>query len=431
MRPVRNTFAVNLLIEAKTVLVVGGGRVGLRKTQSLLEAGAHVKLVCPTALPEFATLPIEHLARPFEAADVMGCALVIACTDSKIVNRAILEAARQAQVPCCCADGNWAEGDFIVPATLRTDDLLISISTNGRSCRTAKEVKDALTRRLTQCSPGVLFIHGIDTACPLPPAELLSERLSFLSGLYGWCFLTTCNRTEIIAWAAPELIRSGLLTHAFHLPASAYTYHGEAAMRHLSYVLAGLKARMIGEFHIVGQVRDAVDAALSAGWANGQLQRAYAEALQRAQTLRAAIAPYIPQVEVEALALEGATGRVVIAGTGSLGRAALAKAREMGLEVTLLYHRHPIEGVDCRPLDQWQSAVQGATRFISALTVTEPLFDANALGIPAYDLGAPRNITGDEVNDLDVLRGDYLARTGAIDTILAIAEHTYTEITRD
>lgn len=430
MRPVRNTFPVNLLLEGKTVLVVGGGRVGLRKTHALLEAGASVHLVCPTALPDFETLPIRHTARIFQSSDVAECALVIACTNEKAVNKAILEAARQAQVPCCCADGNWAEGDFIVPATLRTPDLLISISTHGSSCRTAKEVKDALARRLTKCSPGVLFVHGIDTAIPLPAHDLLSERLSFLSGLYGWCFLTTCNRTELIAWAAPELIASNILQHAFHLPTTAYTYQGAEAMRHLTYVLAGLKARMIGEFHIVGQVRDAMEAARESGWANGQLLRAYAEALQRSQALRTAILPQIPQLEVEELALEGATGRIVIAGTGALGRATLAKAQAMGLEVTMLYHRHPIEGVPCLPLDHWQTAIQGATRFISALSIPEPYFDAAALGIPAYDLGAPRNITGDSVCDLDDLRSAYLARTGAIQTILKTADSVYEELTR-
>ncbi len=431
MRPTRKTFPVNLLIEAKPILVVGGGQVGLRKTRSLLEAGAMVTLVCPNALSEFKDLPITHLTRIFQNEDVVGQTLVIACTNDKNVNRAVLQAARAAKVPCSCADGNWAEGDFIVPATLRTDDLLISVSTNGKSCRTAKEVKDALAKQLSHCSPGTLFIHGIDTATPLPPHALLAKRLMLLSGLYGWCMLATCNRTEFIAWAAPELIASGLLQHAFHLPEGSYTYSGANAMRHLTYVLAGLKAKMIGEFHIVGQVRDAMDTAREAGWSNGQLLRAYAEALQRAQRLRTAIAPHLPQIEVEELALEGAFGRVVIAGTGALGRAALAKAQAMGLEVTMLYHRHPIEGVPCLPLDQWQAACQGATRFIAALTVPEPLFDAKVISIPVYDLGAPRNVTGEDVCDLDVLRGNYLKRTGTINTILSIADATYAEISCD
>ena len=47
-------------------------------------------------------------------------------------------------------------------------------------------------------------------------------------------------------------------------------------------------------------------------------------------------------------------------------------------------------------------------------------------GVPAYDLGAPRNIAGDDgVRDLDDLRGDYLRRTGALDALLAAAEQAY------
>ena len=428
-RPVRKTFAANLLLEGSTVLVVGGGRVGLRKTRALLEAGAHVRLVCPEALPEFDALPVERRARCFVPDDLNGCRAAVACTDDRHVNRAVLEAARAARVPCCCADGHWAEGDFIVPATLRTEDLLVAVSTNGRSCRTAKEVKDALIRRLARCSPGQLFVHGIDRAFPLPPREELAERLSFLSGLYGWAFLTTCNRTELLAWASPELIASGLLPHALHLPQGAYTFSGEEAMRHLTMVLAGMRARMVGEFHIVGQVRDAIDAARAAGWAHGPLQTAYAEALRRSQAVRAAVAPLIPNVEVEELALEGASGRVVVAGTGALGRATVAKAHALGLPVTVLFHRHPLEGEECRPLGEWREAVRGADRLIACLTVPEPLFDAEALELPAYDLGAPRNIRGDKgVRDLDDLRGDYLRRTGCLETLHAAAERAYQEV---
>ena len=431
-RPQRKTFPANLLLEGATALVVGGGQVGLRKTRTLLESGAAVRLVCPTALPDFAELPIDHRAKVFDPSDLAGCRIVVACTDDKHVNRAILESARQAKVLCCCADGNWAEGDFIVPATLRTDDLLVAVSTNGRSCRTAKEVKDALARRLRRCSPGVLMIHGLDAAVPLPPQEVLAERLAFLSGLYGWCFLTTCNRTELIAWASPELIASGLLPHALHLPSGAYTLQGEEAMHHLTMVLAGMRAQMVGEFHIVGQVRDAFERARAAGWAHAPLQRTYADALRRAQAIRTAIAPHLPHIEVEALALEGATGRVVIAGTGALGRAAVAKAHALGLEVTVLYHRTPLEGETCLPLDQWRTALQGANRLLCCLTTPEPLFDAADLPCPTYDLGAPRNVRGDDnVRTLDDLRGDYLRRTGRLETLMATAEATYVEVSKD
>ena len=426
MRPVRKTFPANLLIEGATALVVGGGRVGLRKTRALIEAGAAVRLVCPEALPEFDALPVERVPRCFVPDDVRGCKVAFACTDDKHANRAILSACRAARVLCCCADGHWAEGDLIVPAVLRADGLTLAISTDGRSCRTAKEVREELSRSLARVSPGVLFVRGVETAAPLPPAETLATRLSFLNGLYGWAFLRTCNRTELIAWAAPELIASDLLSHAMHLPGPCHAFVGPAAMRHLAMVLAGMRARMVGEFHIVGQVRDAFEEARAQGWACGHLLDAYAEALRRSQAIRAAVEPLIPHVEVEELALEGASGRVVVAGTGKLGRAAIAKAHALGLPVTVLFHAHPLEGEDCRPLSEWRQAVEGADRLLCALTVAEPVFDAADLTLPTYDLGAPRNVRGDaNVKDLDDLRGAYLLRTGALGAIQTAAEQAY------
>lgn len=424
-RPERRTFPANLLLEGRTVLVAGGGRVGLRKTRSLLEAGARVRLVCPDALPEFADLPVEHRPKPFTADDLIGCRAAIACTDDKQVNRAVLEAARAAGVLCCCADGHWAAGDFIVPASFRTDSLLVSVSTNGRSCRTAKEVKESLSRSLAACSPGVLFVHGIDRAAALP--EDCESRLSFLNGLFSYTLVRTCNRTELLAWAAPELIASGLLAHALHLPKEAYTFTGEAAQKHLAFVLAGMKSRMIGEFHIVGQIRDAVEAAQRSGHAHRPFLQAYTAALTAANRIRAAVRPHIPEVEVEALALEGAAGRVVIAGTGMLGRAAVAKAHALGLDVTVLYHRNPLPGEHCLPLEQWRDALPGATRFLSALAAPEPRFTAAEIPMPAYDLSVPRSIAGEGVIDLDTLRNAYLERTGSLKTILAAAETVYKE----
>ena len=383
------------------------------------------------AWPEFEALGVARVARAFDAADVAGARVVVACTDDKHVNRAVLAAARAAGVWCCCADGHWPEGDFIVPASFKTDNVQVAVSTSGRSCRTAKEVKETLARSLKRCSPGVFFVHGVDRAVPLPSEEALSKRLMYLNGLYGWAFLTTCNRTELLAWAAPELIESGLLQHALHFPAGAYSHVGEAAMEHLSMVLAGMRARMVGEFHIVGQVREAIERARQAGWAHGPLQQVYAEALKRSQAVRAAVAPLIPQVEVEALALEGAQGRVVIAGTGALGRAAVACAHRKGLEVTVLYHREPLAGEVCRPLAEWREAVAGANRLLCALSVHEPVFDAEELALPVYDLGAPRNVRGEKgVQDLDALRGAYLARTGCLEQIQTCAEAAYREACR-
>ena len=51
-RPIRQTLPLNLIIDDRSALVVGGGQVGLRKVRNLLDAGARVVLVCPDACTE-------------------------------------------------------------------------------------------------------------------------------------------------------------------------------------------------------------------------------------------------------------------------------------------------------------------------------------------------------------------------------------------
>lgn len=423
MRPQRKTFAVSLLSDGRAALVAGGGRVALRKTRSLLAAGVRVTLVAPEFLPEFAELPVVCRRRPFEPGDAAGSDWVFACTDDRAVNRAVLEAARAEGALCCRADGAWDEGDFIVPAQLLAEDCRIAVSTDGRSCRSAKALRDELARHLACCTPGALVVCGAPCAAPEADEAALEARLRPLSGLYGWVFLRTCDRTELIAWAADGLWRSGLLQTLLPVP-SAYTYAGRDAERHLAFVLAGLRARLAGEFHIVGQVRAAFERARGAGRLPAGLQEAYVTARSRAVRLREAVRPLMPEVEPEKLALDGAVGRVVIAGTGALGQAASAEAGRRGLRVTVLYRTHPLDGADCLPLACWEEALDGADRFLCALRAPAPLFDAARIPCPVYDLGAPRNVTdGPNVTDLDALRDRAFAAAGVTrETLEAAAE---------
>ena len=93
---------LNLILDGRPVLVVGGGQVGRRKVMSLLDAGASVELVCPDAVDALAELAsagrLAWTRRAWRAGDAAGHLLVFACTDDKHVNRAILDDARAAHV---------------------------------------------------------------------------------------------------------------------------------------------------------------------------------------------------------------------------------------------------------------------------------------------------------------------------------------------
>src|SRR5512141_2325464 len=108
-------YPVFLDLKDRPVLVAGAGKVALRKTRGLLDAGARVTVVAPDALPEFHSLPVRLLRRPFRPSDLAGAFLVFAATNDRAVNHAISAAARRRRIPANIADSP-AECDFLVPA---------------------------------------------------------------------------------------------------------------------------------------------------------------------------------------------------------------------------------------------------------------------------------------------------------------------------
>ena len=102
-------------VAGRRCVVVGAGPVGLRKTESLLQAGADVVLVDPGLNSLVVPDGVEEIAREFVEADLAGAFLVFVATDNAATNQAIAAAARKQAIPVNIADD--PEGsDFILPA---------------------------------------------------------------------------------------------------------------------------------------------------------------------------------------------------------------------------------------------------------------------------------------------------------------------------
>jgi precorrin-2 dehydrogenase/sirohydrochlorin ferrochelatase len=140
-------YPVCLDISDKLCVVVGGGRVAERKVLGLLAAGAQVLVVSPELTDALAGMAenssIEWLARPYQQGDLAGAVLVFAATDSKEVQEAVvLEANRGGRLvnvidkPEKCT--------FQVPAVVRRGDLILAVSTGGRSPAVAAMVRRRL-----------------------------------------------------------------------------------------------------------------------------------------------------------------------------------------------------------------------------------------------------------------------------------------------
>jgi len=159
-------FAIELNLEGKNVLVVGGGRIALRKVKSLLPTGARITVVAPMIDPEFHSLVSSDLSlvsrlsslilieRPYETLDLRGVSMVFICTDQPAVNAQVSNDARARRILVNNAC-DYLDGDFIVPARMDFgENITVTVSTQGKAPSLAKKLKQKIqtdwSKELTQ-----------------------------------------------------------------------------------------------------------------------------------------------------------------------------------------------------------------------------------------------------------------------------------------
>ena len=140
-----NLFSIELNLEGRNVLVVGGGRIALRKVKTLLPTGARITVVAPQFDPEFTTIPsIVLKSRPYEPLDLRGIFMVFICTDKPDVNALVSNDARARRILVNNAC-DYLDGDFIVPARMDFgENIAVTVSTQGRAPSLAKKLKQKI-----------------------------------------------------------------------------------------------------------------------------------------------------------------------------------------------------------------------------------------------------------------------------------------------
>jgi precorrin-2 dehydrogenase/sirohydrochlorin ferrochelatase len=120
--------------------------------KTLLDCGAVVHLVSPELTPflEEAVRQgrVRLLASAFVPEQLAGMFLVIGATDDPEVNRMISAEARSRRLLCNIVD-RPRECSFIVPAIVRRGDLVIAVSTGGRSPALAKKIREDLEKQFS------------------------------------------------------------------------------------------------------------------------------------------------------------------------------------------------------------------------------------------------------------------------------------------
>jgi len=137
-------YPMMMNLSQRRCLVIGGGAVAERKVASLLEAGGLVILVSPNVTPRLAAMAttelIHHLPRRYRRGDLRGAFLCVVATNDRRLQKQIWKEAKEQGVLANIADSAEA-CDFLVPSYFRRGDLLVSISTAGKSPALAKRIR--------------------------------------------------------------------------------------------------------------------------------------------------------------------------------------------------------------------------------------------------------------------------------------------------
>jgi len=145
-------FPMFLKLERRSCLVVGAGTIGEPKIQSLLLAGANVRVIAPQAhqaVMDWARAGlIVWEPRAFLPNDLEGVFLVTAATASAELNQLVFNEAQRRNILCNAVD-DPENCDFYFPAVVRRGHLQIAISTGGQSPALAQRLRRELEEQFT------------------------------------------------------------------------------------------------------------------------------------------------------------------------------------------------------------------------------------------------------------------------------------------
>ncbi|GEM50002.1 glutamyl-tRNA reductase [Deinococcus cellulosilyticus] len=392
-------YPLFLDLKNQDVLVVGAGKVGLRKTRSVLESGARVTVVSPEFLPEFAQLPVRRVQRAFDPTDLQGRRLVFACSNQDAVNDLVAELAAAQGTFCLHASkpeqGNlrsgavWRKGDVTVAFSSGTELPMLTLSlkqvfeaaipndfsqkvTQWSSERAmaitlpspAREnalmdLKETIQENLGMVSDPLLNFVAVGVnhkTAPLSVRERIALRPEefplMLEHLQKHArevmILSTCNRTEVyMAGVVGDPLSA--FEGAWGQPLREYLYikHGLHALKHLTRVASGLDSLVLGETQILGQVKRAWQDAHNSGNTGSILNKATQLALQVGKRVRTETGIADKAVSVSYAAVELAKSifgdlqgkTALIVGAGETAELTMTHLKANGIQDVIVVNR--------------------------------------------------------------------------------------------
>jgi len=173
-------------LNGRDCVAVGGGEVAARKVEMLINCGANVTVVAPELEKSLRELvsskKVKHIKAQYQKNHINGACLVIASTDDTKVNRAVYDDASAAGIPVNVVDVPEL-CSFIVPAVVERGDLILAVSTSGKSPAMAKRIRKELQKQFGDEYAVMLALMGEVRRLLMEREPDLDKRMRILTDI--------------------------------------------------------------------------------------------------------------------------------------------------------------------------------------------------------------------------------------------------------
>lgn len=143
-------FPMFVQLKNKKCLVIGGGRIALRKIEVLKDFEADVTVIAPEMIPQIRQIDkIRRIFRTFMEEDFKEAELVVAATNDPKVNSEISKICMQRKIPVNAVDQK-EDCSFIFPSYVKEGEVVAAFSSGGQSPMITQYLKEKIKPNLTE-----------------------------------------------------------------------------------------------------------------------------------------------------------------------------------------------------------------------------------------------------------------------------------------
>ena len=177
-------YPINLNLDEIEVTVIVGGEIAYRKCKNFITFGIKIKVISINFIDKFKNIEskIEMIHDTYNEEYIKSSFIVVAATNNREINKKIGVYCREnGKLVNVVDDINLS--NYTVPAYIKRGDLIISISTGGKSPSLSRKIKDELKEKYDESYEEYINLLGIAREKILKKYDLISERKKLLNSL--------------------------------------------------------------------------------------------------------------------------------------------------------------------------------------------------------------------------------------------------------